>query len=103
MKKDTKIRNRYFCGILYEEDENFEKYMNYIKSHYLEVTYIRHDRDIIENSDNEELKKPHIHILFKVGENARTLKAIAEEIRNTKQLLARLQQESNVNVFYTSK
>lgn len=80
-KQEYKTRNRYFCGILYEEDPNFEKYMNYIKEHYLEVTYIRHDRDTKENEDGEEeYKKAHIHILFKVGENARSLKAVAEEI-----------------------
>lgn len=71
MKNTTKIRNRYFCGILYEDDENFDKYINFIKEHYQEVTYIRHDKDIKEDSEKEELKKPHYHILFKVGENAR--------------------------------
>lgn len=81
MKKQDKMRNRYFCGILYEEDPNFEKYINYIKEHYLEVTYIRHDKDVKENDEGEEeFKKSHIHILFKVGENARSLSKVAEEI-----------------------
>lgn len=51
MKKELKIRNRYFCGILYEEDPNFQTYFNYIKNHYLEVTWIRHDRDTKENEE----------------------------------------------------
>lgn len=79
MKKtdDKKIRNRYFEAILYPEDENYINYMENIKKFYQEVTYITHDRDIDENGD---IKKPHTHILFKVGENARHKNKIAEEI-----------------------
>lgn len=49
--KEQKQRNRYFCGILYEDDPNFYKYFNYIKENYLETTYIRHDRDVKENEE----------------------------------------------------
>lgn len=75
--KEYRIRNRYFSAILYEEDVNFKKYKDYIIKHYFEVTYIKHDRDITEDG---EIKKEHYHFLFKVGENARTLKSIAKEI-----------------------
>lgn len=77
MKNEYRIRNRYFCAILYEDDVNFNKYMDNIKNNYKEVTYIRHDKDITENN---ELKKAHYHIIFKVGENARSLKNVAKEI-----------------------
>lgn len=86
---DTKrVVNRYFCAILYEDDENFEKYFKYINENYEEVTYIRHDKDINENG---EIKKSHLHILFKVGDNARHLTKVANEIRNTAKLFTRVQ------------
>lgn len=69
--------NRYFVAILYEDDINYEKYLNNIKKKFTEVTYIKHDKDI---TDEGELKKTHIHILFKVGENARHLNAVAKDI-----------------------
>lgn len=69
--------NRWFCAILYEEDNNFNKYFNNIKELYEKVTWIRHDRDIMEDGTP---KKKHIHILFNVGENARYRRSIAKEI-----------------------
>lgn len=81
MRNEYRIRNRYFCAVLYEDDENFNTYMDNIRKKYYEVTWIRHDKDIKENEDGEEeYKKPHYHILFKVGENARSINAIANEI-----------------------
>lgn len=78
MKNKKRVVNRYYCAILYKEDENFKKYFNNIIKNYEEVTYIEHNRDI--NEETGEIKKPHIHILFKVGENARHLNSIAREI-----------------------
>lgn len=81
MNKELKTKNRYFCAVLYEDDPNFNKYLENIKKKFLEVTYIRHDRDIKENEDNEEeYKKAHYHVLFKVGENARYITSVAKEI-----------------------
>lgn len=76
---ETKRRvvNRYFVAVLYPEDENYKHYMDFITKHYMEVTYITHNRDVDENG---EIKKEHTHILFKVGENARHLSAVAKEI-----------------------
>lgn len=51
MQKVEKTRNRYFCGILYEEDPNFKQYFDYIRQNYLEVTWIRHDKDVKENEE----------------------------------------------------
>lgn len=78
MKKTFKTCNRYFTCILYEDDENFEKYTNNISYKFDEVTYIRHDRDITEDGN---LKKPHYHVIFKVGENARWVNSVAEDIQ----------------------
>lgn len=81
MNKELKTKNRYFCAILYEDDPNFNKYIYNIKKKFLEVTYIRHDKDIKEDTEEkEEIKKPHYHILFKVGENARYIKSVANDI-----------------------
>jgi len=76
METTSKIKNRYFCAILYQEDPNFEKYIDSIYKNYTEVTYILHDKDITEDG---ELKKAHYHYLFRVGKNARHIKAIANE------------------------
>lgn len=39
----------------------------------------------------EEFKKTHIHILFKVGENARSLKNVANEIGIPNNYIQRMQ------------
>lgn len=91
MKNEYRIRNRYFCAILYEDDENFEKYMKNIKQKYYEVTYIRHDKDVREDENGEEeYKKPHYHVLFKVGENARSINSISRELEIPVNYLQRL-------------
>ena len=79
--KEYRTKNRYFEAILYKEDENFSKYFNNIKTKFTEVTYITHDRDITEEENGEIIKKKkHMHIIFKVGENARHLNSIAKDI-----------------------
>lgn len=75
--KSRRVLNRYFCAILYEEDPNFEKYFKNISENYEEVTYIIHDKDTNEDGTP---KKPHMHILFKVGNNARHINSIAKEV-----------------------
>lgn len=78
MSNDTKTKNRYFQAVLYPDDPNFEHYHRYIVENYKEVTWIIHDKDIA-NEDGDILK-PHEHIMFKVGENARGVNSIAKEI-----------------------
>ena len=68
--------NRYFVAVIYPDDKNYNRYIDNIMKYYTEVTYILHDKDTDENG---ELKKPHTHILFKVGKNPRNIKSIAEE------------------------
>lgn len=75
--KSKRVINRYFCAILYEEDSKFKEYFKNISESYEEVTYIIHDKDTNEDGT---IKKPHMHILFKVGNNARHLSSIAKEI-----------------------
>lgn len=78
MKRNIKTFNRYFVAILYEEDKRFNDLMNFINTNYTEITYVDHDRDIEEDGT---LKKKHRHVVFKVGENARSIKQIAEEMQ----------------------
>lgn len=78
MKKETKTKNRYFSAVLYEDDPNYEEYHKYIVSNFKEVTWITHDRDILD--ENGERAKKHEHIMFKVGENARGVNSVANEI-----------------------
>ena len=60
--------------VLVSDDSDF---FDYIRDNYEQVTYIKHDKDINEDGTT---KKSHIHILFKVGDNARHLTRVAEEI-----------------------
>lgn len=76
-ERSYRVYNRYYCAILYKEDPNSEKYMENIQKYYSEVTYIIHDKDTTEEG---EIKKEHIHVLFKVGKNARSIKSVAEQI-----------------------
>lgn len=76
MEKSSRVKNRYFSAILYEEDSNYKKYIDNIYKYYTDVTYILHDKDITEDG---EIKKAHYHYLFKVGKNARHIKSIAGE------------------------
>lgn len=75
--ENKRVVNRYFVAVLYPQDENYKYYLDFIMKNYLEVTYITHNKDVDENG---EIKKEHTHVLFKVGENARHLNAIAKEI-----------------------
>lgn len=100
MEKDTKrVVNRYFEAIIYPEDENFQTYFNYIRKYYTEVTWILHNRDVDENG---EIKKEHIHILFKVGENARHLNVIAREIGILPNYLQGINKEARL-IYFTHK
>lgn len=77
MKRTIKTFNRYFTAILYKDDIKFDDYFNRIYYLYSDVTYIVHDRDFTELG---ELKKSHMHIVFKVGDNPRSVISISEEI-----------------------
>lgn len=98
-KTNKRVVNRYFEAILYPEDTNFEEYMKAITKRYTEVTYIDHTRDIDEKGDT---KKEHRHILFKVGENARHLTAIAKEIGIPQNYLQGVNKEARL-IYYTHK
>lgn len=76
-KENPKTKNRWYTCILYQEDPKFEEYMNNILSKFYYVTYIDHDRDILEDGTT---KKLHRHIVFYVGDNARHIQSVAEEI-----------------------
>lgn len=74
--RNIKTYNRYFSFILYEEDSEQMKAMEYIIKNY-KYARIYHDKD---KTENDEIKKPHYHILINVGKNPRNRKAIAKEI-----------------------
>lgn len=77
MKRNIKTFNRYFTCILYKDDLRFSDIFNKINKFYTEITYIIHNRDFNEDGSK---KKLHYHIIFKVGENARSVTSICEEI-----------------------
>lgn len=89
------IRNRQFCGVLYEEDPTHLKAIDKILKFY-DCAIIRHDMDVYEENvyDEEgklihledEFKKPHYHIVIKFM-NARSMKKVAEDLGITENYL----------------
>lgn len=81
MKNEWKIKNRWFNCVIYSEDERSKKILQNIINSFQQVTWITHNRDIQINENGEEvIAKEHIHILFKIGENARSVKSVAKDI-----------------------
>lgn len=77
MKEENKYnKNRNFTALFYEEDESHIKALEDIKRKY-DCAYITHDKDVTENG---EIKKEHIHCVFRVGNNPRWRSAVAEEL-----------------------
>ena len=99
-KENPKTKNRWYVCILYKEDPKFLEYYKNILTKYYYVTYIDHDKDTLEDGT---LKKEHRHIIFNVGENARHVGAIADEIGIPSNYLERLQERKNVAVLSTHK
>ena len=73
--RNVKTYNRYFSFILYKEDEEQMKSMDYIINNY-KYARILHNKDI-ENDGS--IKKEHYHIIAYIGKNPRNRHAIAEE------------------------
>ena len=77
MKDNIKNRNRHWTLLLYpKEDITHEKAIEYIKNNY-EYAMINHNKDTTEDG---EIKKEHIHLVFTTGSNARWKSAVAEEL-----------------------
>lgn len=77
MKDTVKNRNRNWTLLLYpQEDETHSEVIEYIKKNY-EYAMINHNKDVNEDG---ELKKEHIHLVFRTGQNARWRSAVAEEL-----------------------
>lgn len=76
MSKNVRAYN--WLLVLYpNEDESHKKALDYIISHYNNIAYINHDKDITESG---ELKKQHTHILISF-DYQRWRNAIAEELK----------------------
>lgn len=76
-KENPKTKNRWYTAILYKEDPKFEEYFDTILAKYYYVTYIDHDKDFLEDGTP---KKLHRHVIFYVGDNARHVQSVADEI-----------------------
>lgn len=75
MKRNIKTYSRYFSFILYKEDEEQMKSMEYIINNY-KYARIYHDKD---KEEDGSIKKPHYHIIIYIGNNPRNRHAIAIE------------------------
>lgn len=76
-KENPKTKNRWYTAILYHDDPKFDDYMKKIQEQFYYVTYIDHDRDLL---DDGTPKKNHRHMIFYVGENARHIESVAGDI-----------------------
>lgn len=75
MKRNIETYNRYFSFILYEEDKEQMKGMEYLIRNY-PYARIKHDKD---KEEDGTIKKEHYHIIIYVGQNPRNRKAISKE------------------------
>lgn len=71
--KDKRFYN--FILVIYEDDELFQQQFANLQINYKSI-YIRHDKDIDEETG--ETKKPHYHFIIKL-KNAKTISAISKE------------------------
>lgn len=97
MKRNIKTYNRYFSFILYEEDKEQMKALEYLKENY-RYACILHNRDI---EDNGEIKKAHYHVIIEIGRNPRNRGSIAKETNIKENYIERMQQTKNVTLFNT--
>ena len=65
-----------FTLVIYEDDENFKEQMESIKQTH-ESIWIRHDKDI--NEETGELKKAHYHVVLKLKVNC-TISALSKKL-----------------------
>lgn len=79
-EKASKIRGENWTIVLYTENEEDMKILEYIKKNY-KYAYIVHDSDFETDEETGEIKqkKEHIHVIF-IFENAREIGAIAKEL-----------------------
>lgn len=97
-KENPKTKNRWYTAILYHDDPNFNEYMKKIQEQFYYVTYIDHDRDLL---DDGTPKKLHRHLVFYVGENARHVDSVASDIGIPSNYLERLQEREDASLFST--
>ena len=76
-KRNIKTYNRTFSLILYEEDIEQMKALEYIKQNYCYAA-ILHTEDKLEDGTK---KKPHFHVVLSVGSNPRNRKSVANELK----------------------
>lgn len=89
--KDSKFYNRNFFLLLYPDNEEHMRALEYVKRLYSDYAYILHNKDeylepqevecleIDELLDNHVLKKEHYHVVIKFA-NARYRSAVAKEL-----------------------
>ena len=100
MKRHSRNFNRNFTILLYTEDNTHMQALEYIKNHY-KYMYIIHNKDI--EKETGEIKKEHIHCVINVGQNARSIKTVAEEIGIKENYIERMQQRSTIKISNTQR
>lgn len=86
MKRNIKTYNRYFSFILYKDDKEQMKSMQYIIKNF-QYARILHDKDKLENG---EYKKPHYHIIIYIGKNPRNRSSISKETQVKENYIERM-------------
>lgn len=62
-----KFRDRKFMLLLYTDNVEHTNALKIIREKYSDYAFILHDKDV---DSNGEVKKPHYHVVLKVGDNA---------------------------------
>lgn len=77
MEENKYNKNRNFTALLYMEDKTHKNALEEIQKKY-DHAFIEHNKDV--NLETGELKKEHIHCVFRVGTNPRWRSAVAKEL-----------------------
>lgn len=93
-ERTPKIYNRNFTILLYpREDETHKKAIELIKKLF-DYAMIEHTEDIWEDTTEThkkgDKKKPHTHVIIRVGSNPRWLSAVANELGIKENAIERL-------------
>lgn len=84
-------RFRCFNLVIYEDDKNFDKQFFQIQQTKSAI-WIRHDKDI--NEESGELKKPHYHVVLKL-KNGTTISALSKRLEVGENLIEPVKKSLN--------
>lgn len=87
-----------FNLVIYEDDERFTFQFEELNN-LQESIWIRHDKDLKEDSEEGELKKPHYHFVIRL-KNASTISALAKRLNVDEHMIEPIKRSFNGSLKY---